>query len=78
LQLGRHQELAANDSRLIGEPLAIPSLSAGLLASFVGHRQSSSASRFTAGASGFLNVSQSGDLPDLAEPSGQWLPSALQ
>jgi hypothetical protein len=26
--------------------------------------QSSSASRFTAGASGFLNLSQSGDLPD--------------
>jgi hypothetical protein len=29
------------------------------------HRpQSSSASRFTAGASGFLNLSQSGDRPD--------------
>jgi hypothetical protein len=27
--------------------------------------QSSSASRFTAGASGFLNLSQSGDRPDL-------------
>jgi hypothetical protein len=32
--------------------------------------QSSSASRFTAGASGFLNFSQSGDLPErLRDPS---------
>ncbi|MGA6944353.1 MAG: hypothetical protein WBZ27_20510, partial [Pseudolabrys sp.] len=29
------------------------------------HLQSSSASRFTAGASGFLNLSQSGERPDL-------------
>ena len=30
----------------------------------IGLRQSSSASRFTAGASGFLNFSQSGDRPE--------------
>jgi hypothetical protein len=56
LQLGRHHQLAANDARLIGEALAIPSLGAGRLSTSVNHRQSSSASRLTAGASGFLNV----------------------
>jgi hypothetical protein len=55
LQSGRHQQLAANHARLIGDAPAIPSLGAELLSSFVNHRQSSSASRFTGGASGFLN-----------------------
>jgi hypothetical protein len=53
LQFGRHQQPAANDARLIGK--------ADLLSSFGNHRQSSSASRFTAGASGFLNFNQSGE-----------------
>ena len=41
---------AANDAWLIGESLAIPPLGAELLSLSVSHRQSSSASRFTAGA----------------------------
>jgi hypothetical protein len=64
LQFGRHQQPAANDARLIGKALAVSSLGAELLSSFVNHRQSSSASRFTAGASGFLNFNQSGERPD--------------
>ena len=58
LQFGRHSELAANDARLIGEASAIPPLAAGLLSSFVNHRRSSSASRFIAVASGFLNFNR--------------------
>jgi len=44
--------------------MAIPSLGAELLSSSVTHRHSSSASRFTAVASGFLNFSQSDDWPE--------------
>ena len=52
--LHSHPIAPSSNARLVGKSLAIASLGAGLLSSLINHLQSSSASRFTACAYGFL------------------------